>query len=111
MDLRIQLFLFVILVLSMIAILNMIRKKALELKYALAWLFVGVGVILATFFPGLTHVLSEFLGINSPINMLFFLGFLFSLVILFLLTIAISRMSKRIKELAQIIALMEKDRG
>ena len=108
MDIRIQIFVSIILLLSMVAILNMIRKKALELKYALAWLFVGFGVILATVFPGLTQRLSEILGIDSPINMLFFLGFCFSLAIIFLLTVAISRMSKRIKELAQKVALMEK---
>jgi len=49
------------------------------------------------------------LGIASPINMLFFLGFCFSLIIIFVLTVAVSRMSVRIKTLAQEIALYEKE--
>lgn len=48
------------------------------------------------------------LGIASPVNMLFFFGFCFSLMIIFVLTISISRMSIRIKQLAQELALYEK---
>ena len=44
----------------------------------------------------------------SPINMLFFLGFCFSLVIIFVLTVAISRVSIRMKQLTQELALYEK---
>jgi len=39
--------------------------------------------------------------------MLFFFGFCFALVIIFVLTMALSRMSIRIKELAQEIALIK----
>ena len=42
--------------------------------------------------------------------MLFFLGFCFSLVIILVLTIAMSRMSVRIKNLAQEIALYESEK-
>ena len=40
--------------------------------------------------------------------MLFFFGFCFALMIIFSLTIAVSRMSIRISELAQEVALYEK---
>jgi hypothetical protein len=43
--------------------------------------------------------------------MLFFVGFCFSLGIVFTLTIALSRMSKRIKDLAQTIALLQFPEG
>ena len=48
------------------------------------------------------------IGVASPINMLFFLGFCFSLVIIFVLTVAISRVSIRMKQLTQELALYEK---
>ena len=48
------------------------------------------------------------LGIAQPINMLFFVGFCFALCIIFGLTVAISKMSVRIKELAQELALYKK---
>lgn len=109
MNIRIQIIIAVFIVLALVVIVNMIRRKALELRYALAWLAVGAGVLILDVFPGFMESISEMLGIASPVNMLFFLGFCFSLVIIFVLTIAVSRMSIRIKELAQELALYRKE--
>lgn len=105
MNIRIQIIVAVGVLVALTVIINMIRKKKLELRYALAWLFVGVAVLILDCFPQLITWVSEKLGIASPINMLFFMGFCFSLVIIFVLTLAVSRMSNRIKQLAQEIAL------
>ena len=108
MNIRIQIIVAVLIIIALIVIINMIRKKALELRYSLAWLVVGAGVIILDLFPGFMEWLSDLMGIASPVNMLFFLGFCFSLIIIFILTIAISRMSVRIKNLAQELALINK---
>ena len=108
MNIRIQIIIAVLIIIALIVIINMIRKKALELRYSLAWLAVGAGVIILDLFPGFMEWLSGLMGIASPVNMLFFLGFCFSLIIIFILTIAISRMSVRIKNLAQELALINK---
>lgn len=108
MNIRIQIIIAVLIIIALIVIINMIRKKALELRYSLAWLAVGAGVIILDLFPGFMEWLSDLMGIASPVNMLFFLGFCFSLIIIFILTIAISRMSVRIKNLAQELALINK---
>lgn len=107
MNIRIQIIVAVIVIIALLVIINMIRRKRLELRYALAWLMVGVGTLILDCFPDLMNWLARKLGIVSPINMLFFLGFCFSLMIIFVLTVAVSRMSIRIKQLAQEIALYE----
>lgn len=111
MNIRIQIIIAIFVTLALVIIVNMIRKKALELRYALAWLAVGVGILILDIFPRMIEKISELFGIANPVNMLFFLGFCFSLVIIFVLTIAISRMSIRIKELAQELALYKKEEG
>lgn len=108
MNIRIQVIVAVFIVMALVIIVNMIRKKSLELRYALAWLIVGIGILLLDLFPIMIEWLSDIMGIFSPINMLFFLGFVFSLCIIFVLTVAVSRMSLRIKELAQELALLKK---
>lgn len=108
MDIRIQVIIAVFIIVALFTIINMVKKKSLELRYALTWLIVGVGVLILNLFPVLIERLSIIMGIKSPINMLFFLGFCFSLCIIFVLTIAVSRMSIRIKELAQELALYKK---
>ncbi len=108
MDIKIQLIIGVIVVSALAVIVNMIRKKRLELRYALAWLLVGISILILDCFPYLINWLAEQFGIADPVNMLFFLGFCFSLMIIFVLTVAVSRMSIRIKQMAQEIALHEK---
>lgn len=109
MNIKIQVIVGIIVVLALSVIINMIRQKKLELRYALSWLCVGIAVLILDCFPQLITWLSVKLGIASPINMLFFFGFCFSLMIIFVLTVAISRMSIRIKELAQELALYERE--
>lgn len=111
MNIRIQIIIAIFIILALSVIINMIRRKALELRYALAWIIVGVGVLILDVFPGLIEVISEMIGIADPVNMLFFAGFCFSLAIIFVLTVAVSRMSIRIKELAQELALYKSETG
>lgn len=109
MNIRIQIIIAVGVLFALAIIINMIRKKKLELRYALAWLLVGVSILVLDCFPNLIAWISKQIGIASPVNMLFFFGFCFSLVIIFTLTMAMSRMSIRIKQLAQELALYKKE--
>ena len=108
MNIRIQIIIGIAVILALCVIINMIRNKRLELRYALAWLIVGGGIFILDCFPQLITWMARKLGIASTINMLFFMGFCFSLMIIFVLTVAVSRASIRIKELAQELALYEK---
>ena len=53
--------------------------------------------------------LAHVLGIESVMNMVFFIGFCFALVIIFGLTQSISKLSQQVKILTQKVALLEKD--
>ena len=89
-------------------LVNMIRRRSLELKYSLVWMMVLCALFIFACAPKLLIVVSDFLGIYAPVNMIFFLGFCFSLVIIFSLTVALSRLSNSIRTLDQIVALNEK---
>ena len=108
MSVRLQIIIAVIIVIALCVIVNMIRIKRLELRYALAWLIVGVGTLILDCFPDLMTWIARKLGIASPVNMLFFVGLCFALVIIFILTVSVSRTSIRMKQLAQELALYEK---
>ena len=54
-------------------------------------------------------IVSTFLGIHTPVNMLFLLGFMLLLVVVFSLTVAVSKQEEEIKKLAQELALLKKD--
>ena len=109
MDIKTQIFVIVIAILALVVLVNMIRKRTLELRYALLWMLMSVGVLIFACFPGLTSWLAGVLGIGAPINMLFFAGFCFALAIIFSLTVVISRMANRVKKLTQEMALLKKE--
>ena len=108
MEVKLQIIIALVVVIGILYIVSLIRRNRLELKYALSWLIIAVLVLVLDGFPGLMENLAELLGIASPVNMMFFLGFLFSLVIILTLTVAVSIAAGSVKRLNQKIALMEK---
>ena len=78
MTTALRIFIAVLDILGLLYILQLVRKNRLDLKYALSWLVVSIFVLIMVLFPNLMEKLAEFLGIASPVNMIFFLGFIFS---------------------------------
>lgn len=108
MTVKLQIVIALAILVVFIALINMIRKGSLELKYSLVWMLVLSALLVFACAPKLLIVVSDFLGIYAPVNMIFFLGFCFSLVIIFSLTVALSRLSNSVRTLDQIVALNEK---
>lgn len=105
MSIRIKCVIIAVLILGLLKILGLIKKNKLELKYALSWLFLELGILIITLIPNLLNVISKVLGIYNEINMLFFLGFVFIILVIFSLTMSLSRNSERVRKMAQEIAL------
>ncbi len=108
MQRHLQIFLLIVLAITLIVLIRQIRAKKLELEYTLTWLFLLFVLLIFVLFPGLQNWLSAVMGIAVPVNMIFFLGFCFALIIMFRLTKAVSKMSVENKKLTQKIALLEK---
>ncbi len=108
MSIKIQVIIIVLAALGILYIGNLVRVRRLELKYALVWFFVGVLVIIFAANKDWLQGLSNLLGIELPINMLFFVGFLFVLMIIFTQTIVISNLTRKSKRLTQEVAMLNK---
>lgn len=109
MNIKTQVIVVVVVVFAMIWLFNMVRKNRLELKYSLLWFVLGIGVLFFALCPSATVWLADLFGIGIPINLIFFAGFCFALMIIFSLTAAISRMSVKLKRLTQEIGLLNKE--
>lgn len=108
MTLKIQIAIAVIILMGLGYIINLIRRRRVELKYALSWLLIGLFVLIIDCFPKLMDKMADLVGIASPVNMMFFIGFLLSLLIILTLTVALSSAASSVKRLIQVIALQEK---
>lgn len=106
MSIRLQVILICALLVILVLLINAVKKNKLDIKYSLVWLFLAVALIVLTVFKNLLVILSDMLGIASPVNMLFLCGFVFSLLIIYTLTVALSKLSYRVRKLAQEIALL-----
>lgn len=106
---RIQIIAIIVLVLAFALLVVQIKKRKLDLKYSLAWMLLDIVLIILAAFPKLIMLIAQCLGIETPSNLVFFCGFIFSLIIIYVLTVAISKMADNIRCLTQKIALLEKE--
>jgi hypothetical protein len=103
-----QIIITLFVVIGIVYVLTLIKKGRLELKYALSWIAVAVAVIILDWLPDLITDMADFFGVASPMNMMFFMGFAFLLVIMLTLTVAVSIAAGSVKRLTQKIALLSK---
>lgn len=105
MLLKLQIILLLSSSIWLVYLIKMISQYKLELKYALLWLLLSVISIILSIFPSTISIIANILGVESPVNALFLLGILGAFVILFSLTMALSRASNNLKNLSQELAM------
>lgn len=97
-------------VLFLVFIISMVRSRQLELKYTLTWLLAGAAFLIIAVFDGIIYWIASILSIKEPVNALFLVVFFFILLILFTLSVTISKMTENMRTLAQEIALIKRER-
>lgn len=108
MGTSLRIFLFVVILIYFFIIINLLRKKSLNLRYSLIWLASGFVLMVLIVFPKLIYVFSEFVGIATPVNTVFVVEGIFILLILLSLTTIVSHFNERNRKLVQTVALLEK---
>lgn len=91
-------------------IISLLRRQKMELKYCLIWFIALVGIAVFCISPGLLDRLSLLLGISTPINTFFLICIAFLACICISLTVVVSNLSNKIRELSQNVAIMEHEK-
>ena len=89
-------------------ILYLMKKGKMEVKYSIIWLAFSLCMILFACFPYTVLILNDIAGVIDPVNFIFFIQIVFILLILLSVSAVISGFSKKIKQLAQKNAILEK---
>lgn len=89
-------------------IIYLMKKGKLEVKYSIIWLAFSIVMIIFSCFPYIVLVLSDISRIINPVNFIFLTQIIFILLILLSVSAVISGFSKKIKQLAQANAILEK---
>ena len=89
-------------------ILYLIKKGKLEVKYSIIWMAFSAAMLLFAIFPYLVLILGDIAGVIDPVNFIFLTQIIFILLILLSVPAVISGFSRKIKQLAQKNAILEK---
>lgn len=102
-------FLQLVLVLAVFAyillVVMMIKRERTLLKYSLVWLGLGVLGLAAALFPNWVFSISDLLGFEKPVNLIFFACVMFLMIVSLEYNAIVSKQSVRIKELIQEVSL------
>ena len=104
---RISIFAAIAAVILLLVVLELIRSRRLQERYALLWLLTGIVIFILAVSRGLLSWLSDLVGIAYPPSALFLVAAVFILVVLLHYSTVISELAERNLMLAQRIALLE----
>ena len=107
MDQRIQIVAVIAAFALAILILELVRRRRLNERYALLWLFSALIILVLAVWEGLLARLASLLGIAYPPNALFLIAVGFILLLLLSMSIALSRLQGQTRILAQRLAILE----
>ncbi len=107
---RVQIFAIAGSALLFFFVLELVRRRRLGEPYAILWLLASVVLLILSIFDGLLRELAELVGIATPANALFVVGFGFILVLLLSFSSVVSRLSRENKLLAQELARLNRER-
>jgi hypothetical protein len=91
----------------LLVVLELIRSRRLQERYALLWLLTGIVIFVLAVWRGLLADVAGLVGIAYPPSALFILASFFVLVVLLHYSTVISKLSDENRILAQRLALLE----
>lgn len=96
-------------IVTVAAILYLMRSRRIREKYAAVWIVLAVAVVVIGAFPDLLSNAATFLGVQTPINLLFLVSGLVLLVVCVQFSVEISQLEEETRTLAEEIALLRRD--
>ena len=90
---------------------ELLRRRQLQEKYAILWLSVSVLIVPLAFMPFITDNLARLLGIASGVSLVLFLGIVFLLLVTVHLSWEVSRLEEETRTLAEDLALLRSELG
>lgn len=105
MSLALRVLLIFMALVSTYSMLKKIKKFKMQIEYAIFWVIFSVALIIMAIYPKIFDIASKILGVYSSANLVFAFIIFILLVKVFLMTVELSSLETRVKELTQEIAL------
>jgi hypothetical protein len=90
----------------LVLVLELLRRRHLRGKYAVLWLVLSIVMAVCALFPDLLATAAHLVGVQTPINLLFFGGTLVMLAVIMQLSYESGRLEEETRTLAEEVALL-----
>ena len=104
---RQKIFAIVACIFIMLAVVDLVRRKKLREEYSWLWLLTGATITLLVVCYDLLVLITRLIGAVLPTTTLFIFGLLFLMLISLHYSIQISKLTYKIKEMAQELTLLK----
>lgn len=91
---------------TVMSIVYLLRSRRIREKYAVAWIAFAIGVVLLAVFPQMLAAIAGFLGVETPINLVFLVAALALLVVCVQFSVEISTLEEETRTLAEELAIL-----
>jgi hypothetical protein len=109
MPLRIKIVALVVSVGLLLFIVELVRRRKLREEYSQLWFATAALVLVLVIWFDLLKWISHIIGAVSHVSTIFFLAFLFLVLISLNFSVVISKLTDRVKDLAQQQALLKRE--
>ena len=86
-----------------------VRKSSLKAQETFFWLLLTVVFVLLSIIPGIAEIFSSWLGVSSPVNLVYLIVIFLLLVKLFMMDRKTAKMEHQMTQLVQSIAIRNLD--
>ncbi len=90
-------------------IMKRIRNSKAQIEDSIFWILLALMLIVISIFPGIPVAITGLLGIMAPVNFLFLFMIFVLLVKIFSMSLKVSALETRLKNLTQEIAIRNKE--
>ena len=109
MSVTLRIVLIVMSVVSLGYVIRKIRFSKMQIEYALFWIVLSVFFIMLAVFPSIAYWATEKLGVMSTANLIFLVIIGILLFKVFMMTIEISMLENKVRNLVQQLGIDEKN--
>ncbi len=94
-------------VLVIVVVVELLRRGRLRERHAVWWLVAGLFALIAAIFPGTVVWAARTIGIEVPINLVFFVSIAILFLVCLQLSAEVTRLESKTRTLAERLALLE----
>jgi len=88
-------------------VVELLRRGSLRERHAVWWLIAGLLALIAAIFPGAVVWVAGLIGIEVPINLVFFVSIAILFLVCLQLSAEVTRLESKTRTLAERVALIE----